>query len=45
MIERIGVYIVCGLFALMILILIVCEFHDVIKFIWSKLKHGKRSRL
>jgi hypothetical protein len=45
MIERIGVYIVCGLFALMILILIVCEVHDLIKFIWSKLKNGIRKRV
>jgi len=45
MIERIGVYFVCGLVALMILIMIVCELHDLFKFIWSKLKNGTRKRV
>ena len=45
MLETIAVYTVIGLLALMILVLIVCEFHDLIKFIWSKLKNGIRKRV
>ena len=43
MLETIAVYTVIGLLALMILVLIVCEFHDLIKFVWSKVwTHQKR---
>ena len=43
--EAIGVYFICGLFALLILTLLFCEFWELIKFLWSKLKNGTRKRI
>ena len=43
--EVIAVYFICGFFALLILTLLFCEFHDLIKFVWSKLKNGTRKRV
>jgi len=45
MVETIGAYFICGLFALMILTLLFCEFYELIKFVWSKLKNGTRKRI